>query len=166
MSDHKPAKVLIGMGGNLGDVPLTFERAKLLLSSDLFDIQLSPLYKTPPVFDKPDAIHQDVPDYTNAVMMAKTWWEPHDLLQRLLKVEKVLGRQRPAPSCSPRTIDLDLLLYNHEIIQPDDKSDLQIPHPRMHVRSFVLIPACDLAPDWIHPVLNQTLRELKDHLSF
>ena len=165
MTDTQPAKVLIGMGGNLGDVPATFERARLLLCSDLFESRISAFYKTAPVFDKPDAIIQNEPDYTNAVMIAKTWWEPHELLEKLLLVEKALGRQRPAPSCSPRPIDLDLLLYDDRIIQSDNPDDLQIPHPRMHTRGFVLIPACDLAPDWLHPVLNRTLRELRDQLT-
>lgn len=158
--------VLIALGGNIGHVEVTFSRACLMLSSDLFDIQMSKLYQTAPVYDKPGAVQPEcaAPTYTNAVFQAKTWWDPHGLMQRLLEVEAALGRVRPAPECSPRTIDLDLLLYGDQIIVPTATSDLQVPHPRMHQRQFVLEPACDIAPDWIHPELGLPLKALLDAL--
>lgn len=154
--------ILIALGGNLGDVEVTFSRACILLSSDLFDQHLSRIYTTDPVYDKPGAVVpvEPVPSYLNAVLRAKTYLSPNELLHRLLEVEQVLGRVRPAPECSPRTIDLDLLLYEDLILDPVDKCELILPHPRMHHRQFVLEPACDVAPDWIHPVLKRSLREI------
>ncbi|MBQ9817712.1 MAG: 2-amino-4-hydroxy-6-hydroxymethyldihydropteridine diphosphokinase [Proteobacteria bacterium] len=155
-------EVLIALGGNLGDVELAFFRARLLLRSELVDVRMSRLYRTDPVYDKPGATvpPDPVPAYLNAVMRAGTFLEPQSLLVRLFETERQLGRVRPAPECSPRTIDLDLLLYNDSVLKPEHPGDLELPHPRMHQRRFVLEPACDVAPGWIHPVLGKTLRDL------
>ena len=160
----RPADILIALGANLGCPEITFFRAKLLLASDLFNITISSFYRTEPHFDKPDATQPDeaVPDYVNAVMRAQTWCDPNDLMQKLLRVEEALGRIRPAPSCSPRTIDLDLLLYGDAVIQPNEGSDLEIPHPRMHLRNFVLVPAREIAPDMVHPIFKRNIGELCD----
>ena len=166
-TNMNPVEVLIGMGANLGNPEITFKRAQLLLSSDLINSKISPLYQTIPVYDKPGSIKPNVPQpmYTNAVMHAYTYWSPQDLLKRLLEVEKTLGRIRPAPVCSPRHIDLDLLLYGDCIISSTNPDELQLPHPRMHLREFVLIPAADIAPDMVHPGLNKTIKELLEQLS-
>ncbi|MBQ8036240.1 MAG: 2-amino-4-hydroxy-6-hydroxymethyldihydropteridine diphosphokinase [Proteobacteria bacterium] len=154
--------VLIGLGGNIGDVEITFLRAKSLLGSDLFDTRMSRIYRSAARYDKPGAVvpAEPAPDYFNAVLRGCTYWSPQELLVRLLEVEKALGRVRPAPECSPRAIDLDLLLYGDRVISPDSASDLTVPHPRMHLRDFVLVPACEVAPDWVHPVLGATLSAL------
>lgn len=158
--------VLIALGGNVGDVEAAFERALLYLACDLADIRRSRVYRSKPVYDKPGAIPpaQPAPDYLDAVIRAKTFHSPQSLLDRLLDVEKRLGRVRPAPECSPRTIDLDLLLFDDCIIAPRNPGDLELPHPRMHLRKFVLDPACDVAPELQHPVLKKTLSELRDAL--
>ena len=160
----QPIDTLIAFGANLGTPEITLFRAKLLLSSDIFDCITSRLYCTEPHYDKPGAETPEspVPDYINAAIRAKTYCDAHSLMQRLLQVETALGRVRPAPSCSPRTIDLDLLLYGDQIIQPTDTSDLEIPHPRMHLRNFVLIPAMEIAADMIHPVLQRNIADLRD----
>lgn len=156
--------VLIALGGNLGDVPKTFQQALHLLEIVMKDCQMSPLYLSKAVYDKPGAIEpeQPAPNYINAVLRGKAELPPQDLLIYLLDVEKQLGRVRPAPECSPRTIDLDLLLYEDRIIMPQKDGDLELPHPRMHQRDFVLVPSCDVAPEWIHPVFKQSLRALCD----
>ena len=159
-------EVLIALGANLGDVEITFSRACGLLASDLLDARMSRVYRTEPVYDKPGAAvpATPAPAYGNAVLRAKTFWEPEPLLVRLLEVERVLGRMRPAPPCAPRTLDLDLLLYDDAVIAPKSADGLEIPHPRMHRRAFVMQPACDVAPDWVHPVLHRTLREIWDDI--
>lgn len=158
--------VLIAFGGNIGEVEATFETALEYLMCDLLDIRMSKIYQSAAVYDKPGTVVPEVPgpDYLDAVVRAKTFHSPQSLMERLLDVEKRLGRIRPAPECSPRTIDLDLLLFDDCIIEPERQGDLQIPHPRMHQRLFVLNPACDVAPEWIHPVLNQPLSEIRDNL--
>ena len=86
-------------------------------------------------------------------------------MQRLLAIEVDLGRERSVPN-APRTLDLDILAYGDRIIEEADTSDLQlqIPHPRMHLRSFVINPLCDISPAWIHPVIRRTAKALRDEL--
>jgi 2-amino-4-hydroxy-6-hydroxymethyldihydropteridine diphosphokinase len=81
---------------------------------------------------------------------------PEQMLARLLRVEYSLGRTRETPM-APRTIDLDLLLYRDMISETEF---LTLPHPRLHLRRFVLTPLAELAPDLVHPTLNKTIRDL------
>ncbi len=157
-------EVLIALGGNLGDVPQTFQRARHLLNRVIVNCRMSGMYLSSAVYDKPGAIEpkDPAPDYINAVLRGTTDLSPHELLAYLLDIEQQLGRVRPAPECSPRTIDLDLLLYGDEVIVPQKEGDLALPHPRMHHRAFVLVPACDVAAEWIHPLLKQSIRVLCD----
>ncbi|MBR4986958.1 MAG: 2-amino-4-hydroxy-6-hydroxymethyldihydropteridine diphosphokinase [Proteobacteria bacterium] len=155
-------EVLIGLGGNLGDVEITFMRAVSLLCSDLVGVRMSRVYRSVARYDKPGAVEpsEPVPDYFNAVLRAGTYWSPEALLARLLEVERVLGRVRPAPECSPRPLDLDLLLYGDVVMRPTMAGGLELPHPRMHLRDFVMVPACEVAPEWVHPVLGVPLCEI------
>ena len=159
-------KVLIALGGNEGDVLSTFERACTYLSCDILNLRKSSPYRTAPVYDKPGVIEpaEKAPDYWNAAICGQTFYGPEELLERLLAVEAHLGRKRPAPDCSPRPIDLDLLLFDDLIVYPETASELTLPHPRMHTRLFVMDPVCDIAADWLHPVLNKTLAEIRDDL--
>ena len=94
--------------------------------------------------------------YVNGVASLTTDIAPQDLLKRLLAIETDMGRVR-RERWGPRNIDLDILLFGHEIIR---ESNLKIPHPRMHLRRFVLEPMAQLAPDLIHPVLGLSMRML------
>ena len=95
--------------------------------------------------------------FLNMVIQIKTGLKPVDLLKQLLKIEMVMGRVRGAEKYSSRIIDIDILLYENEII---DKPYLKVPHPMMNERKFVLIPLCEIAPEMIHPVLNKTFAAL------
>ena len=105
----------------------------------------------------------DGPDYVNAVVQLRTTLSPGDLLSRLQGIEQRAGRQRPYRN-APRTLDLDILLYGDTVL---DSADLQIPHPRMWQRAFVVLPLAELAPAWVsdlqlQAVAGQALHRLND----
>jgi 2-amino-4-hydroxy-6-hydroxymethyldihydropteridine diphosphokinase len=114
-------------------------------------IAVSPLYETDPVGPSP----QD--PYLNGAIELATTLTPDALLERLLEIEASRGRRRGSDRNAPRTLDLDLLLYgDRKLVGPD----LEIPHPRLAERPFVLEPLSDLAPDLIHPTLGETIEAL------
>ena len=135
------AEAFIALGGNVGDVQATFERAIAMLCRDQ-SMRLttrSSDYRTPPwgVTDQPP--------FVNAVIGVATDLEPHTLLSRMQDCERALGRDRAEERhWGPRTIDLDLLLYDDRIINDET---LTLPHPRMLERAFVLVPLAEIAPD-------------------
>lgn len=142
----------IGMGSNLGSSEEIIHIAKLLLNQIPWTTVLaeSTLFKTTPVGGPPGQN-----DYLNCCVTLQTDLEPNDLLGHMASIESTLGRTR-AELNGPRTIDLDLLMYNDVVIS----NTIQIPHPRMHERSFVLRPLAQIAPHAVHPVLNKTITEL------
>jgi len=137
---HEPGGVqaFIGLGANLGDARATLSGALADLAAvpGIDALQVSPLYRTQPI----DATG---PDFTNAVARLRTRLAPLELLAALQAVEARHGRERPVRN-APRTLDLDLLLYGDERL---DLPALAVPHPRLHLRAFVLAPLADLAPD-------------------
>ena len=94
----------------------------------------------------------------NCAAEITTALDPYLLLQRTKKVEEELGRQ-PGPRYGPRTIDLDILLYGDQSL---DGPVLQVPHPRLHLRAFALVPLAELVPSIIHPILNETIGQLAE----
>ncbi len=117
---------------------------------DMTDIRVSPFYETAPVGVT------DQPSFINLVIALTTSLSPPDLLQTLKSLEQTLGRiQRYR--WGPREVDLDILLYDDLVLSTDT---LTVPHSEMHRRAFVLVPACDIAGDWRHPVLNRPLKDL------
>lgn len=110
----------------------------------------SPVYETEPVGYTRQGW------FLNMVVEAETALFPMQLLARAAKIERVLGRLRTVPN-GPRTIDVDILLYGNAVVR---SARLQIPHPRMHERRFVLAPLADLSPDLRHPVSRKTVRQM------
>ena len=144
---------LIALGSNLGDRAATMRAALGLLADAATAVgAVSGFIETASVGGPADA-----PPYLNAVAVLQTGLEPLPLLARLMEVERTLGRRRPSVPAAPRTIDLDLLVYDDLVL---DDPRLTLPHPRMHLRRFVLDPLAQVAPDWRHPVLGRTAREL------
>jgi 2-amino-4-hydroxy-6-hydroxymethyldihydropteridine diphosphokinase len=82
---------------------------------------------------------------------------PGEMLESILLVEKEMGRERGSEKNAPRTVDVDILFYNKEII---DQENLKIPHERMHLRKFVLVPMVEIAPELMHPLFAKTMNEL------
>ena len=146
----------IGVGANLDDRAAVLRRAAAALDGyDSLEVKAaSPVYETAPVGVTAQ------PMFLNAVLAAETDLEPHALLERLLAVERRFGRVR-RQRWGPRLLDLDILLYENEIIRG---RGLEIPHPRLHERAFVLVPLCDLAPRGRHPVFKKTFSELAESI--
>ncbi len=145
----------IALGSNMGDRAYSINKAiQLLLQKNaLKPLRLSPLYETAAV-----GIGDNAPSFLNGVFEAETSLSPTDLLHHLLSVEQSMGRERSGDGKpSSRTIDLDLILYGGLII---DTPELQVPHPRMAQRRFVLQPLADLRPDLVPPQHSQTVYEL------
>src|SRR5262245_54548280 len=137
------AEVLVGLGGNLGDVRTTLDRA-VAAFCDGIDVRLvaqSSDYKTPPWGV------EDQPAFVNRCIVVDTALAPRALLDRALNVERTLGRDRAREQrWGPRAIDIDLLAYDDVAI---DEPGLTLPHPRLLERAFVLVPLAEIVPDRI-----------------
>jgi len=144
--------IYLSLGSNIGDREGNLEAAVERLAGEMRILRVSPIYETEPV------------DYTaqgwflNVVVEAETALFPLQLLARIHKIERALGRVRAAPK-GPRTIDIDILFYGSTVMRT---ATLEIPHPRIAERRFVLVPLADLAPALRHPVSHRTVRELLD----
>jgi 2-amino-4-hydroxy-6-hydroxymethyldihydropteridine diphosphokinase len=134
------ARAYVGLGSNLGDREAALRGALDRLAEDV--VAVSSFRETDPVG------YLDQPPFLNAAAALETGLRPRALLERLLQVERELGRTRDGPRFGPRTIDLDLLLYEDRVI---DEPGLLVPHPRMAERRFVLEPLAELDPDLVVP---------------
>ncbi|MBI3990159.1 MAG: 2-amino-4-hydroxy-6-hydroxymethyldihydropteridine diphosphokinase [candidate division NC10 bacterium] len=145
-------EVVIGIGSNLGDRPGNCVKAiqRLDAHPDLEVLKVSSFYETEPV----DA---EGGWFVNAVALLETSLDPFWLLTLFKGIEREMGRPEAHRRGTPRTIDLDLLLYGRRMIQT---KELVIPHPRMHKRRFVLLPLYEIAPKVEHPLLKRTAEEL------
>jgi 2-amino-4-hydroxy-6-hydroxymethyldihydropteridine diphosphokinase len=131
-------RAYVGLGSNLGDREALIRRAAELLGAS----RLSTIRETEPWG------LEDQPRFLNAAAELETDLPPRALLDRLLEIERELGRTRDGPRYGPRLIDLDLLLYGDELI---DEPGLTVPHPRLHERKFALEPLAELDPGLVVP---------------
>jgi 2-amino-4-hydroxy-6-hydroxymethyldihydropteridine diphosphokinase len=144
--------VYLSLGSNVGDRSANLRAALERLSPLLSEMRVSPVYETEPV----DYAAQGW--FLNLVVEGKTDIFPKLLLARTARIERELGRVRTVPK-GPRTIDIDILLYGSSVVSAPD---LEIPHPRMAERRFVLAPLADLVPELRHPVTRRTVRDMLD----
>ena len=144
-------RLISALGSNLGDRLEHLNRARALLQApDLLITRASSIYETEPR----DFLHQ--PWFLNQVIEARTTLFPRQLLARAQKIERELGRTRTVDK-GPRPIDIDILLYGESVVRTEA---LEVPHPRMLERRFVLEPLAELIPELRHPATKQTIREL------
>ncbi|MCF6157881.1 MAG: 2-amino-4-hydroxy-6-hydroxymethyldihydropteridine diphosphokinase [wastewater metagenome] len=149
-------QVCIGLGSNVGN------RAKNLLSAyghiialiDTQPVKFSKFYETIPVGGPPQ------PMFLNAALSIRTSLPSSQLLSQFQRIEKEMGRVR-TQKWGPRIIDIDILLYGDEII---NNNQLKIPHPLMHVRTFVLEPLAEIEPNIVHPIFKKTIHQLYNEL--
>jgi 2-amino-4-hydroxy-6-hydroxymethyldihydropteridine diphosphokinase len=137
-------RAYVGLGANLGDRAATMRAALEQLSAEpgIEVVAVSSFRETEPVGIT------DQPRFLNAAAAVETEVAPHELLDRLLGIERRLGRTREGPRFGPRTIDLDLLVYGDRRI---DEPGLEVPHPRLHERLFALEPLAELDPQLVVP---------------
>ncbi len=154
--------VYIGLGSNMGDRVSHIQQALHMLvdvvdaSSTLSILNTSSFYETEPVGFKEQEW------FVNAVVEIETTLPPQDLLLHCQAIETRLGRVRDLGNPNgPRTIDLDILFYDDQVISTDA---LIVPHPRLHERSYALVPMLELNDSLIHPIIHQTITQLHQAL--
>ena len=149
-------KVYLGLGSNLGDKQKNLDKAIEFLAANkkIKIVNISSFIITEPMGD----VEQD--NYLNGALEIKTLLDPHEILKTINKIEFDLGRVRTI-HWGPRTIDIDILLYDDLVIK---SSDLIIPHYGMHERDFVLKPMCEIAPNIMHPILNKNIYQMLEDL--
>jgi 2-amino-4-hydroxy-6-hydroxymethyldihydropteridine diphosphokinase len=143
-------EIILGLGANVGEPAAQLSAAVAMLGREVEVVKVSGVYRSEPVG------FLDQPDFFNLVVLARSASPPEMLLAGAVEIERALGRARSFPN-APRTIDIDLLDWSGP---PIDAPGLTIPHPRMHLRAFVLAPLNEVAPTWRHPLLGATAAEL------
>ncbi len=144
-------KVLVGLGGNVGDPPGAFSEALKTLGAGVTVLGVSHLYRSRPV-------GPPQPEYWNMAALAQVEIPLLALLERCQELERRAGRRREEEKrWGPRPLDLDLLMAPGAVHRGPR---LHLPHPRLHLRAFAVAPAAELAPSWIHPHLGRSLRDL------
>jgi 2-amino-4-hydroxy-6-hydroxymethyldihydropteridine diphosphokinase len=153
-------KVYLLIGGNMGDRMANLINANKHIEQEIGNIKLkSSIYETAAWGQT------NQPDFLNQALLVHTRLEAAELMSKLLSIENLMGRIRTI-KLGPRTIDLDIIYFNNDVIST---SLITIPHPKLAERKFVLAPLFEIAPDYLHPILNKTnasmLKECGDPLA-
>jgi 2-amino-4-hydroxy-6-hydroxymethyldihydropteridine diphosphokinase len=150
-------QAFVSVGSNLGDKIGNCRKGidALLADGRLILVKSSSFYRTSPVD------YEEQGWFVNRVIKIKTDLEPVDLLDKMKDIEEAAGRKASTIRFGPRVLDLDIIFFGDRIIQT---AKLEVPHPRMHKRRFVLKPICDIEPSMVHPLLGKDMRSLLDGL--
>lgn len=145
-------KLYLLLGGNLGDKKTIFSEVRMQLNERIGQITAeSAIYETEPWGFESDDL------FWNQVLEISTDLKPEEVLEQTQQIELNMGRVRKEVQYTSRVIDIDLLFYGNLII---NKDNLVVPHPRIQERRFVLVPLCEIAPDFIHPIVQKSITEL------
>ena len=159
ISDAQVNYVYLSIGSNLGNRIHFLEKSKYLLETH--DIKI---IKTSSYYETESWPNSNFPKFINAVLLIKTKLNQFDLFKIIKSIEKELGR-KIAPQNHPRNCDIDILDFNGKLIKSNKNSiNLEIPHPRMHNRNFVLMPLFEIYKDWFHPKLKKNIVKLLSSL--
>ena len=156
-------RVALLIGGNQGDRRRLIEQATVLIQERIGTVAaLSSFYETEPWGDfETEGGRRKPENFLNQALLVETSLNAHEILCEALYIEAALGRVRPTTvhprKYHSRPMDIDLIFFNDEVI---DTPDLTIPHPRMHLRRFVLEPLAEIMPDYRHPLLKKTVKEM------
>lgn len=141
---------IIALGSNVGDRETNLRRAIEMINRQMSLIKMSSVYETEPMY------YENQDWFLNCVVAVETDLKPRALLERLQAMELAVGRRRTI-RYGPRVIDLDILFYADEIVS---EPGLEIPHPKIAERSFVLLPLSEMRPELVHPLLRKSVSEL------
>ena len=159
ISDDQVNYVYLSIGSNLGNRLHFLEKSKYLLETQGIKI-----IKTSSYYETESWPNPSFPKFINAVLLIKTKLNHFDLYKKIKSIEKELGRKK-APQNHPRNCDIDILDFNRKIIKLNkDSVNLEIPHPRMHNRSFVLFPLFEICKNWSHPKFKKNIVKLLSSL--
>lgn len=154
--DKRKNKVILSLGGNVGDVIKTLQEAIIIINNEIGKVKnVSPVYQT-----KAWGV-ENQPDFLNITLVLNTSLLPQRVIEKCLQIENNLGRVR-SKKWFERTIDIDILFYNESVINSEN---LTVPHPYIAERNFVLYPLADILPNFKHPVLLKTIKTLKKECS-
>jgi 2-amino-4-hydroxy-6-hydroxymethyldihydropteridine diphosphokinase len=144
--------VFLALGTNLGNRSKNLIDAIAGIKEQIGKVlEISSVYETEPWGFKSES------QFLNSVVKVETTLNPEAVLEAILKIELYLGRARGGNQYSSRIIDIDILFYEDQVI---DTGDLKVPHPKLQIRKFVLIPLCEIEPGMVHPVFKITLASL------
>ena len=147
-------QIFLALGSNIENRKQHIEEAILLLREKMNNVTIAPLYETKPRY------FENQHNFLNTVLSGFTDLEPQELLQFTKTVQKAVGRVERFRN-GPREIDIDILFYDNVVYKDEE---LEIPHPLLQERDFVLQPFADLNPNFLHPVLKKTIKALLDTL--
>ena len=158
MSEKVAKFAFLAIGSNLGNKKKNIELVKFKLKKNNIKI-----IKSSNNYETLSWPNKKKPKFINVVLKIKTYYAPNELLKKCLYIEKEFGRLRSKKN-EPRICDIDIIDYDNKVIKKNKKSNLIIPHSKMHKRNFVLLPLFEIAKNWIHPIKKIPIKDLVNSL--